>query len=200
MRRRHAECIRHRARPRAADGHALEHEAFAHGEALHRIAHDANECVVFGKLRHGRLLIHQELLRRLMALRLRLKAGQIDTPLAPQKVTDAPAHAVYGIETERRPVVRVIAFHRLDQPDRSLLHRIHRRRQGAVRIYLAKDQRLIGLDDAAACRHVAILLIRTPERMLLLRREFLHTGELFHIGGKHGHTSFARTESAPPCR
>ena len=147
---------------------------------------------MFGKLRHGRLLIHQEFLRRLMALRLRLKAGQIDIPFTPQKVTDAPAHAMHGIETERRPIVRVIAFHRLDQPDRPLLHRIHRGRQGTVRIYLAKDQRLIGLDDAAACRHVAVLLIRTPERTLLLRREFLHGGEFFHIGGKHGHTSFAK--------
>ena len=147
---------------------------------------------MFGKLRHGRLLIHQKFLCRLMVLRLRLKAGQIDISLAPQVVADAPAHAVHGIETERRPIVRIIAFHRLDQPDRSLLHRIHRRRQGTVRIYLAKDQRLIGLDDAAACRHVAILFIRTPERTLLLRREFLHGGELFHIGGKHGHTSFAK--------
>ena len=142
------------------------------------------------KFCHRGTLIDKQFLCRLTHLRFFLKTRQINLSLMTQKIQNAPAYTVHSIETERHPARGIIALHRLDQPDRPLLHRIHHGRQCSVRHDLTKDQRLIGLDDPPPRTLITAFLIGAPEFPLLLRRKFLHSGKFFYIVRKHGHTSF----------
>ena len=149
-----------------------------------------NQRVMLRNLRHGRTPIDKELLPCLVHLRIRLKTGEINASLTPQKIQNAPTYTVHGIKAECCAARGIVVLHCLDQTDGPLLHRIHHGRQRPIRHHLTEDERLIPLDDLLSRSLIAVLLVGTPEFPLLCGRELLHGREFFYIVREHGHTSF----------